>query len=101
MKTVVLYGFRGRFAVEPEYEYKCPVMGDAHNCLLFIAQDSQELDFEAAIKEGLRYGFSELENLRGNPLIVDVLNTDTYRGFAGFYEEALQEGSSLVYYPST
>jgi hypothetical protein len=100
MKTVIVYGFRGRFNGKPEHEYKCPVIGESHNCMLFIAQDSQELNFEGAINEGLRYGFCELEELRGNPLKVEVLNTESFRGFSGFYEEALEEGSSLVYYPN-
>jgi hypothetical protein len=55
MKTVVLYGFRGGFNARPEYEFAHPVIGDVHNCLLFIAQQTGELDFEGAKREGLRY----------------------------------------------
>ena len=36
---------------------------------------------------------------RRGALKVEVLTTDMYRGFAGFYEEALRTGSALVYYP--
>jgi hypothetical protein len=100
MKTVVLYGFRGVFSAKPEHEYAYPLVGGVHNCMLFIAQETGELDFEGAKQEGLRYGFAGLENLRGNPLLVETLNTDHGKRFAGFYEEAIAEGSSLVYYPN-
>jgi hypothetical protein len=33
--------------------------------------------------------------------MVESLNTDRGKKFAGFYEEAIVEGSSLVYYPNT
>jgi hypothetical protein len=69
--------------------------------LLFISQDNEELDFENAVNEGRKYGFTDTENWVGNPLQVEVLNTEGYRRFSGFYEEALNEGSSLVYYPNT
>jgi hypothetical protein len=69
--------------------------------MLFIAQNGSELNFDAALEEGLKYGFSDVENLSGNPLKVEVLNTETFRGFSSFYEEALEQGSSLVYYPNT
>jgi hypothetical protein len=101
MKTVIIYGFRGKFNGKPEHDYQYPVVGDIHNCMLFIAQNSQELNFDGAIEEGLRYGFSDIENLRGNPVKVEVLNTESFKGFSGFYEEALEQGSSLVYYPNT
>ena len=38
--------------------------------------------------------------MRYGKLQVEVLNTDLYRGFAGFYEGALQNGSTLVFYPN-
>ena len=101
MKTVVIYSFRGRFAGKAEYEYTYPKVGDTHNCLCFISQDNEELEFENAVNESLKYGFTDTENWAGNPLKVEVLNTEGYRRFSGFYEEALNEGSSLVYYPNT
>lgn len=101
MKTVIIYGFRGRFNGKSEYDYKCPEVGDTHKCMLFVAQDQEELSFESAICEGLKYGFTDMEDLRGNAIKVEVLNTDAFKGFSGFYEEALRTGSALVYYPKT
>jgi hypothetical protein len=101
MKTVIIYGFQGRFNGKSEYAYTYPEIGAIHKCMLFVAQQDQGLNFENAIKEGLRYGFSDMENLKGNPLKVEILNTETYRGFSSFYEEAIERGSSLVYYPNS
>jgi hypothetical protein len=38
--------------------------------------------------------------MRYGKLVVEVLNTEPYRGFSGFYEEALSSGSALVFYPA-
>lgn len=67
--------------------------------MLFLRQQSEAHDFETALLECGRYGFIQIENMRGGKLQTDVLNTDLYRGFAGFYEEALTSGAALVYYP--
>jgi len=48
-----------------------------------------------------RYGFVDIHELHGGTLQADVLSADKYRGFAGFYEEALAKGSALVCYPDT
>ena len=69
--------------------------------MMFIAQKIDELDFDRALIEVKKYGFDQVINLTGNTLKVEVLNTDAYKGFTGFYTEALEEGSSLVYYPNT
>ena len=100
MQKVFIYSFEGSFNGKPEYEYTYPKVGDTHKCLLFVSQSNNELDIEKANSEIAYYGFENINNLRGNSFNVDALNTDLYRGFSGFYEEALQEGSSLVFYPN-
>jgi len=67
--------------------------------MLFLAHDSDQHEFDLAKKEVNRFGVTEIENLRGNPLKVEALNTDAYRGFSRFYEAAFNEGSCLVFYP--
>jgi hypothetical protein len=101
MKVVYIYGFQGMFVGNSEYDYVEPAIGDVHKCMVFIAQDIDELDFDRALIEVKKYGFDQVINLSGNTLKVEVLNTDAYKGFTGFYTEALEEGSSLVYYPNT
>ncbi len=101
MITVVIYGFEGKFKGKSEYDYTFPEIDDIHKCMLFLKQDNDELNFDFATSEIRKFGFSDLVGLRGNPIRVDVLNTDGFKRFAPFYEEALEEGSSLVYYPNT
>lgn len=100
MKTVVVYGFEGLFTGNPEYEYETPELGARHKCMLFVAQDSEEGQYERALSECAKYGFSEVAFSGCGALQVEVLSTDQYRGFAGFYEEALEMGNALVYYPN-
>jgi len=101
MSHVFLYGFRAKFIGGAAYDYNHPELNAVHDCLLFLARQGSETDFAAAINEIHKYGFAEVENLHGGLLRVEVLNTEQYKGFAGFYEEALREGSSLVFYPQS
>lgn len=101
MITVVIYGFEGKFNGKSEYDYAFPKIGDIHKCMLFLKQENDELNFDFATSEISKFGFSDLVDLKANAIRVEVLNTDGFKRFAPFYEEALEEGSSLVYYPNT
>mgnify|MGYP000648255501 CR=1 FL=1 len=101
MKAVFVYGFEATYLGNEVYEYNPPVLGDRHKCMLFLSQDSTELEFKNASSEIEKFGFRNVENLRGNRLKVEVLNTDNYKGFTCFYDEALETGQSLVFYPNT
>jgi hypothetical protein len=68
--------------------------------MLFLRQNLDSNEYQAAVAECQRYGFTDIEDMRYGKLQVEVLNTDLYRGFAGFYEEALEEGSTLLFYPN-
>ena len=92
MTVVMIYGFQGRFSGDSKYTWSHPDAGATHKCMLFLRQQSEACDFEAALDECGRYGFTNIENMRGGKLQIGVLNTDLYRGFAGFYEEALSSG---------
>jgi len=100
MSIVVIYGFSGRYSGNPEHEYRHPELGATHKCMLFFRQPSDSDDYDGAEAECKRYGFTDIAFSRRGVLQVEVLNTDTYRGFAGLYEEALSDGSALVYYPN-
>ena len=101
MITVVIYGFEGKFKGKSEYDFNFPEIDDIHKCMLFLKQENDELNFDFATSEITKFGFSDLVDLRGNPIRVEVLNTDGFKRFMPFYEESLEEGSSLVYYPNT
>ena len=96
----MVYGFTGRYAGTTELEWNAPEPGAVHKAMLFLRQDEARDAFDLAQAECARFGFDEISDLRCGRLQVDALNTDTYRGFSSFYEEALAEGSALVYYPN-
>lgn len=100
MPIVAIYGFHGTFNGASEYEYQHPEVGATHKCMLFLAQPTDEQVAEAALAECAKYGFDGVEFSGYGPLKVEVLNTPQFKGFAGFYEEALREGSALVFYPN-
>jgi hypothetical protein len=99
MPTVWVYGFRGRYTGSPAYEYSHPELNATHKCMLFLSQEGKQSQWEQAGAECLKYGFGEYSFERSGKLDLDALNTDAFRGFSGFYEEALEYGSALVYYP--
>ena len=101
MSKVFIYGFSGTFTEKPEYDYAHPNVGATHKCMLFLRQESATTEFLNAENEAKKFGFSSITNLAGNQLQIEVLNTEAYKGFTGYYNEALKEGSSLVYYPRT
>jgi hypothetical protein len=100
MQIVVIYGFHGKYSGETEYEYRNPEVGALHKCMLFLSQANDAPSEESALAECAKYGFMDVQFSGYGPLEVETLNKDQFRGFAGFYEEALREGSSLVYYPN-
>jgi hypothetical protein len=97
---VEIHGFHGTFSGASEYEYQHPEVGASQKCMLFFAQQKDEQVAEAALAECAKYGFAGVEFSGHGPLKVEVLNTPQFKGFAGFYEEALREGSALVSYPN-
>lgn len=96
----MIYGFLGKYLGDAEYEYRAPEVGAEHKCILFLLQVGSNANYEDALSECKKYGFGEVQITSAGPLKVEVLNTDHFRKFAGFYEEALNEGSALVYYPN-
>jgi hypothetical protein len=99
MSVVVIYGFSAKYGGNPEFEWNHPEVGNVHQCLLFLRQSIDSDEYELALSECRKFGFDDVSFTRRGALKVEVLNTDMYRGFAGFYEEALRTGSALVYYP--
>lgn len=100
MSVVAIYLFSGQYQGNPEYDYDHPAQDATHQCMLFLRQDGDDDQYEEAEAECLKYGFQEIQFHRRGILRVDMLNTDAFRGFSGFYEDALELGSALVYYPN-
>lgn len=101
MMIVAVYKFLGRYSGNSEYDWRHPAIGATHKCLLFLRQSDEVGGYAEAERECERYGFTDVVFTGQGNLQVEVLNTDEFRGFAGFYETALSDGSSLVYYPNT
>jgi hypothetical protein len=100
MSQVMLYLCEGEFVGKPVYDYHHPVPGAVHSFLLFLRQTTAESSMEKAEQESVKYGFSRVTVKKSNLLSVEAMNTDAYKGFSGHYEEALSEGSSIVWYPN-
>lgn len=93
--------FSGKFVGGEGYEYSTPDLGDSHEAILFMRQDTSEFLFSAATEECRRWGFIDIFGLKAGTLQAEALNTDRGRKFAGYYEEAMEHGSALAWYPST
>ena len=97
--NVFIYGFKGTFTGTSDVEYAPPEKGAAHKAMLFLRQESASLDFDVAQEEIRRFGFEDIQSLRGNALKVESMNEPKMAVFSKYYEEALESGSSLVWYP--
>jgi hypothetical protein len=100
MSVIYVYGFTGKYTGSPEYDYQHPELGATHKCMLFLRQDEDADLFTLAEAESRKYGFEEFTSARVGKLDIEALNSDSFRGFSGFYEEALENGSALVFYPN-
>jgi hypothetical protein len=95
--NVVLYLCDGVFDGPGELQFRAPEVGGRHKFLLFLRQENPSASSAEAIREAQRFGFGSINVLNGKPLEVESLSSA--QGFAKHYEEALAEGSSLVWYP--
>ncbi len=99
--VVMIYGFSGRYTGNGVFEWDAPSIGARHRAMLFLLQEDERDAFDLALAECIRFGFDEIQDLRCGRMQVDALNSEAYRGFSVFYEEALEAGSALLYYPQT
>jgi hypothetical protein len=99
VKFVYVYGGSGTFTGGGEFEWHSPTLGSRHRFILFVAQDDDSPQQDAALAELIRFGFSEVELVQGKPIAVEALNEPAMEAFRKHYEGAFSEGSSLVWYP--
>jgi len=99
MTTIVLYGGEGAFAEGGAYEWEGPEAGSTRRFILFLAQDDAVSHEELALGELKRYGFHDARIVAGKPIAVEALNTPSMQAFRRHYEGAIEEGSSIVWYP--
>jgi hypothetical protein len=96
---VFIYGFEGTYSGPSEIEFDHPEEGATHKAMLFLRQDSASVDFDLALVGINNFGFTDIQALRGNHLKVESMNDPKMAVFSKYYEEALESGSSLVWYP--
>ncbi len=96
---IFVYGFEGSYSGTSAVEYTYPEKGATHKAMLFLRQESADLDFDLAQEEIVRFGFEKIQSLRGNSLKVESMNDPKMAVFSKHYEEAIESGSSLVWYP--
>lgn len=99
--VVMIYGFSGRYTGNGAFEWDAPSIGARYRAMLFLLQEDERDAFDLALAVCTRFGFDEIQDLRCGRMQVDALNSEAYRGFSVFYEEALEAGSALLYYPQT
>jgi hypothetical protein len=98
MSIVAIYSFEGRFAGKSEYEFFYPEVDAVHKCMLFLVQVDDVESWEGATAECAKYGFTDIQPNGFGVMIPEVLDEEAYQGFRVNYDEALQLGSSLIYY---
>jgi len=98
MSVVYIYRGSGRFA-GGEFEWNNPPLGSKHEFMLFLLQEQDEPKQQAAHAEVDRFGFRQVRLFPGKKIAVEALNQPTTAMFQKNYQDALADGSSLVWYP--
>jgi hypothetical protein len=97
--TVFLYPGEGTYSATGFFEWNCPAEGSRHKLILFLAQESTEADQKIAFNEISKHGFVDIQLGEGRPIAVEAMNEPHMQVFSRYYEGALSEGSSIVWYP--
>lgn len=98
MKSIFIYLCKGTYTGNPEFDYNHPEVSENYKYLLFLYQETLEVSMALAESESAKFGFTSIKIDNGKQLSVESLNTDEYRKFTDYYEEAMEEGSALAWY---
>lgn len=93
-----IYTFEGVFEGKPVYEYAHPEAHTLHKCLLFLLQEGGDALWDSAIIECGKFGFENVAMDAFSLLQTDMLEKAPFKDMHPHIEEALQLGSSLVFY---
>lgn len=99
MTTIYLYGGEATYAGHCDFEWEAPTVGAKHKLILFLAQKEEISRDDIAKAEIARFGFVDIDIGAGRPIHVESLNDPRTQAFHRHYEGALDEGTSLVWYP--
>jgi hypothetical protein len=98
MSVVYIYRGSGRFG-GGAFEWNNPPLGSKHEFMLFFLQQEDEPKQQAAHAEVDRFGFKQVMLFPGKKIVVEALNEPAMAMFQKNYQDALADGSSLVWYP--
>ncbi len=93
---VLLYLCEGTYTGASAHSYTAPRPGPARRFILFLRQMTEAPSVADAVSEAARFGFSPITVLNMGPMAPEALNSTP--AFSKHYEEALTNGSSLVWY---
>jgi hypothetical protein len=99
VKRVYLYGGSGKFSGTNTFAWNSPSIGATHKLILFLAQDVDAPQQELALGELSDLGFCEIQIRTGKAIDVEALNEPQMQAFQRYYEGAMADGSSIVWYP--
>ena len=99
-QTVMLYACKATFVGEGELPYESPPeIGSSHKCILFVRQADNEVDAQKAASLLTQYGWSSVVVTKAAAIQPESLNDPSMQVFQRHYEECLEQGDSLVWYP--
>jgi hypothetical protein len=98
MSVVYIYRGSGRFG-GGAFEWNNPPLGSKHEFMLVFLQEKDEAMQQAAHAEIDRFGFKQVRLFQGKKIVVEALNEPANAQFQKNYQDALKDGSSLVWYP--
>jgi hypothetical protein len=99
VKTVYVYLCEATYIGECAFEWHSPEVGARHKLMLFLSQAADEPQDSLARQELGRFGFAQVDLVSGKAIFVESLNAAKMQVFQKHYEEALDTGSSIVWYP--
>lgn len=96
---VFLFLCRAEFSGQSEIPYaEEPVAGSEHDCILFVAQESDTPSCEGAHSRLAKHGWINARIKRVGPFQTESVNSQQWQVFQRNYEECLEAGDSLVWY---
>lgn len=96
---VFLFLCRAEFSGRSEIPYSHePDVGSEHDCILFVAQQSNTPDHEAAHTRLARHGWINARIERVGSFKPESANSQQWQAFQRNYQECLEHGDSIAWY---
>ena len=96
---IFLFLCRAEFSGQSEIPYSQePPVGSEHDCILFVAQQSDTPDHEIARSKLAEHGWINAHIKRVGPFQPENVNSQQWQAFQRNYEECLEHGDSIAWY---